>query len=277
VSGRDGLVRTDRSLDRRRSLLITACTTVAVVAGVGAIGIAVAQPSATTANRSSGARSPAPSPVGALEPRAPIATEQTDAPSTVEAPPPATTTTHHTSAVSQLTRPGVPVRLDISIPSANHPHGVHTAITSHHLNPDGTLFVPDDPTEVAWARDDVAPGSPRGTAILVSHINYVINGQTVAGAFADLAEYGQKAVGRHFRVHLADGRTLVYQILFAREYHKEQLAAQPQLRRLLYDQTQAFGRGTGRLLLVSCGGPFDPNSGEYEDNVFLYALPVAVG
>jgi hypothetical protein len=28
------------------------------------------------------------------------------------------------------------------------------------------------------------------------------------------------------------------------------------------------------LLLVSCGGAFDNSTGEYEGNVFLYALPI---
>jgi hypothetical protein len=70
-----------------------------------------------------------------------------------------------------------------------------------------------------------------------------------------------------------------YQIQAGREYDKDQLASDPALRADLYDQTKQFGaKGkppTSRLLLVSCGGAFDNASGEYEDNVFLYALPVA--
>jgi len=179
----------------------------------------------------------------------------------------------------QTQSPGVPVAIDIPFPSANHPSGVHTGVSSHPLNPDGSLFVPADPRAVSWASQDAAPGSARGTAILTSHINYVIDGQTVAGAFVDLADYARTALGKRFSVLLADGRRLNYQIVAGREYHKEQLGADPALRTALYNQNDSYGKPgrapSGRLLLVSCGGPFDPNSGEYEDNVFLYALPVA--
>jgi len=175
---------------------------------------------------------------------------------------------------STASRPGVPVSIDIPIRSTNHRKGLHAAITAHALNPDRTLYVPPDPEQIAWASDDAMPGSSRGTAILVSHVNYVIDGRTVAGAFADLAEYVDHGIGRIITLHLADGRTLRYRIQGGREYSKTDLAQHPQLRRVLYDQSHAYGTGTGRLLLVSCGGNFDPNTGEYEDNVFVYALPV---
>lgn len=171
--------------------------------------------------------------------------------------------------------PGVPVAVRIPVASAHHPKGMSAPVSAHHLNADGSLFVPADPRAVSWASQDAAPGSARGTTILVSHVDYVIGGRTVPGAFADLAEYARTAVGRPVFVRLADGRTLRYRIVRGVEYPKGQLAAHPELRRTLFDQTSSFGRGTGRLLLVSCGGEFDAVTGEYADNVFLYALPAA--
>ncbi|MGN6607014.1 MAG: class F sortase [Jatrophihabitans sp.] len=181
-----------------------------------------------------------------------------------------------TSAPAPTPAPGVPVAISIPWASANHPHGVHARIGAHDLEPNGALYVPADPRDVSWARQDAMPGAATGTAILTSHIDYVIDGRTVAGAFADLAEYAHDAIGRRFTVTLADGRTLAYRVTAGREYRKDQLAADPSLRRALFDQTSAFGpasRPSGRLLLVSCGGAFDPDTGSYEDNVFLYALP----
>ena len=171
----------------------------------------------------------------------------------------------------------MPVLIDIPFASSNHPDGVHATIGAHPLNPDRTLFVPPDPADVAWASEDARPGADHGTAILVSHVNFVVNGRTVPGAFADLAEYGRTAVGKELSLRLAGGRTLRYRIVAAHEYRKDELAAHPSLRGVLYDQSRAYGPAdhpSGRLLLVSCGGPFDPVSGNYEDNVFLYALPV---
>jgi hypothetical protein len=180
--------------------------------------------------------------------------------------------------VAPVFRPGVPVALHIPIKTPNHPHGVDARVTANRLNPDGTLHVPADPTTVSWAKQDVAPGSSHGTTILTSHINYVINGQLVIGALSDLAVYAKQAIGKTFSVRLADKRMLRYRIVAGREYTKDQLAASPGLREELYNQRKVYGSDanpSGRLLLVSCGGAFDAYTGEYQDNVFLYALPVS--
>ena len=173
--------------------------------------------------------------------------------------------------------PGVPVGLDIPIPSPAHPGGVHARITSNRLNPDGTLYVPSDPETVSWANEDAKAGASHGTTILTSHINFVINGQLVIGALSDLAWYAQHSIGRQVSLRLADGRVMKYRIVAGREYSKDQLAGNDALRAELYDQSKVYGspdRPSGRLLLVSCGGAFDQYTGEYEDNVFLYLLPV---
>ena len=170
---------------------------------------------------------------------------------------------------------GVPVELVIPFPSSNHPEGVVAPISADPLTADGDLFVPEDPRALSWAMQDAAPGAPRGTAILVGHVNYVVDGELVRGALSDLEEYAVEHVGSTFTVVLEDGRRLDYRITGAEQYDKDQLAARPELRRALYDQESAFGAGTGRLVLVSCGGEFDRRTGNYEDNVFVFALPVA--
>lgn len=174
-------------------------------------------------------------------------------------------------------RSGVPVQLEIPIASSNHPRGVTAPISADPLTDSGDLFVPSDPRTVSWVSDDAAPGSGRGTAIMVGHVNYVVDGALVRGALSDLAEYAVEHVGATFTVVLADGRRLVYEITGGEQYDKDELAARPELRRALYDQESAFGPGAGtdRLVLVSCGGAFDARTGNYEDNVFLFALPVA--
>lgn len=173
----------------------------------------------------------------------------------------------------------IPVTIDIPFSSGNYPDGVHATVTSNPLNADGTLFVPDDPKTVSWANQDAAPGDTVGTVILTSHVNFVIDGSLVVGAFADLAEYARNSVGQRFTVTMSTGKKITYQVTAGREYSKDQLAGNDALRKELYDQSKSYGAPgkprTSRLLLVSCGGAFDNASGEYEDNVFLYALPVA--
>lgn len=175
--------------------------------------------------------------------------------------------------------PGVPVAIDIPFVSTHYPDGMHAVVTSNKLLPGGGLYVPDNPKTVSWADEDAAPGSARGTVILTSHVNFVVDGSLVIGAFADLAEYARDQIGKQITLTLTDGRVLHYEIEAGREYNKDQLAASPALRADLYNQTAQYGapgapKGS-RLLLVSCGGAFDNKTGEYEDNVFLYALPVA--
>jgi len=196
-------------------------------------------------------------------------------------------TAAHTSNPNVVTKtvtvhaapPGVPVSIDIPFVSSHYPDGLHALVTSNGLRGDGGLYVPDNPKTVSWANQDAAPGAARSTVILTSHINFVLNGSLVIGAFADLTDYARNDIGKQITVTLADGRVMRYQIVAGREYNKQQLADSPALRADLYNQTAQYGADgqphTSRLLLVSCGGAFDNATGEYEDNVFLYALPVA--
>lgn len=173
-------------------------------------------------------------------------------------------------------RAGAPVRLEIPFASSNHPEGVVATVSSDPLTEAGDLFVPPDPRTVSWAREDAAPGAGRGTAILVGHVNSVVDGELVRGALSDLAEYAVEHVGEEFTVVLDDGRELTYRITGGVQYDKDELAARPELREELYDQRSVFGPapGSGRLVLVSCGGAFDRATGNYADNLFVFALPV---
>lgn len=249
---------TDRRHRLGRLLLIGVSLALLVTGGVTVLRLAAGTPSAASGRS------------------APVSGAAAAIPAT--ASPAETATSPHAAApATAAAKPGVPIRIDIPIGSAHHPTGVRARITAHPLNADRTLYVPPDPTEVAWASQDAMPGSARGTAILVSHVNFVVHGRTVAGAFADLAQYARTAIGKRLTLTLGDGRTLTYRIVAGREYPKDELAGDPALRKRLYDQSSAFGparRPSGRLLLVSCGGDFDPTTGAYDDNVFLYALPV---
>jgi len=253
-------VLTDQGLRRRAAVIL-------ISVGMAAAGLTLARHSAGEALGEPSAGS------GALP--AALVGSPAAGPST---PPTATTAapTHSVGAAVVRAKPGVPVSVTIAAPSTNHPQGVHARVISHGLNADGSLYIPADPRTVSWSSDDAAPGSSRGTVILTSHINYVIDGQTVAGAFADLAEYARHAIGKQITLRLADGRVLRYRIVAGRQYTKDQLSSDPHLRTVLYNQSRVYGpaqRLGSRLLLVSCGGPFDPDTGEYADNVFLYALP----
>jgi hypothetical protein len=244
-----------------RRAIIALASTVLLVAG----GILAVRSSATDRSGPDAGRSALPSDIrGRTSSASTPASVSTSTPDQRSSPPVAT--------------PVIPVAIDIPISSTHYPQGVHARVMSHPLNADNSLYVPADPEVLNWASNDAAPGADHGTAIITGHVNYVIDGHLVIGALADLGEYAKSSIGSIITVHAKSGPTLRYRIIAGREYSKDELAGSPSLRTSLYNQTAVYGpdsHPTGRLLLVSCGGAFDPATGEYEDNVFLYALPVS--
>ena len=100
----------------------------------------------------------------------------------------------------------------------------------------------------------------KGTAVLASHINY--NG--VQGTFARI---GTLKPGDSIRVwgrfNARQQKKVTFRVTAVRTYHKTALPY-----RQIFDQKIA-----GRLALVTCGGPFDASTGNYLDNIVVYAVP----
>jgi hypothetical protein len=124
------------------------------------------------------------------------------------------------------------------------------------IAPDGQLEVPDE-TEVGWYRLGAAPGQP-GATVLAAHVSwrdspgpFVRLSEVEPGAFVDLA--------------LADGTSRRYQVVERAQYGKLML---PQA---------AIWRTTGpeTLVLITCGGAFNPDIRRYADNIVVTAVPVA--
>src|SRR5262249_35818840 len=71
------------------------------------------------------------------------------------------------------------------------------------------------------------------------------------------------AAGDRVEVTTAGGRTFAYRVVSVRSYLKRLLPA---------DVFSVHGRP--RLVLVTCGGPFDQAAGHYRDNIVVTAVPV---
>jgi hypothetical protein len=120
----------------------------------------------------------------------------------------------------------------------------------------GVLDVPPDIDRVGWWRDGAAPGAATGTILLGGHVDSARRG---AGAF-----YALKGARRGDTITLRSegGTTRSYRVTSMRRVRK---AALP---------TGIFTRkGERRLVLVTCGGPFDTASRRYRDNVIVTAVP----
>ena len=216
---------------------------------------------------------------GALRPAKHSATAVTI---TVTVPaPPATPPTTPTSSTTPHASPplGVPVRIIV----ASHQL---TADISAHPFVNQAVYVPSDPQDVSWTDGEkfaAAPYAPAGTILLTSHINFIIDGQDVAGAFWDLADY---KVGQTVLLAMRDGRTASYRVARAPVLkHKGWLAEHPQFWAQLLDPSKTYGFTGGprgaRLVLVSCGGNLEeiqtPNGpvGDYQSNVFVELWPTS--
>jgi hypothetical protein len=120
----------------------------------------------------------------------------------------------------------------------------------------GVMDVPLNPRTVGWWSGGAAPGADHGSVVIVGHINY-------AGTAGALGVLPRARPGDVVELH-DGGRTVRYRMVAVHSYPKT--SGIP---------ADAFSTtGPARLVLITCGGPFDPNTGNYLDNIVGYAQPL---
>jgi hypothetical protein len=120
----------------------------------------------------------------------------------------------------------------------------------------GVLGVPEDIERTGWWKDGQAPGATTGSILIAGHVDSAKAG---AGAFFHLVEARR---GDIVEVTAADGKTFRYRVTSTRRMLKADLPLD------VWSQT-----GPARLMLVTCGGPFDSSIGRYRDNIVVTAVP----
>jgi hypothetical protein len=121
----------------------------------------------------------------------------------------------------------------------------------------GVLGVPLQIARTGWWRDGSQPTDRSGAVLVAGHVDRAGVGP---GAFFRLR---QAKPGDRVELVTQSGRTVVYQVTSVKQYPK---AALP---------TVVWSRkGRPRLVLVTCGGPFNRETGHYRDNIVVTALPV---
>ena len=120
----------------------------------------------------------------------------------------------------------------------------------------GELDVPVDIRRTGWWRDGAAPGDPNGAVLIGGHVD---SARSDPGAFFRLKD---ASAGDRVQVVTAGG-VKAYRVVSVRRMPK---AALP---------TDIWSlKGRARLVLVACGGAFDPAAGHYKDNIVVTAVPV---
>jgi hypothetical protein len=133
--------------------------------------------------------------------------------------------------------------------------GVDALVQPVLPGPDQQLSVPESPSVVGWWSAGAAPGSRHGTVVLAGHVDTRSAGPGALFQVADLQPDDPLEI-------ISEHSTTRYRIAAVRSYSKAALPAD------VFDRT-----GHPRLVLITCGGPFNDSTHEYEHNIVAYAVP----
>jgi hypothetical protein len=126
--------------------------------------------------------------------------------------------------------------------------------------PSGALQIPLNPKVAGWWRYGAKPGARVGTAIIAGHINYA----GVEGALARIGTLNPGDLVYVYGLVAGQQKRIEFRVTGVRTYVKKTLPYKE-----IFSQQVA-----GRLVVVTCGGPFDASTGNYLDNIVAYAVPV---
>ncbi|MGY1680586.1 class F sortase [Geodermatophilus sp. SYSU D01176] len=131
--------------------------------------------------------------------------------------------------------------------------GVTSDVMELGLQRDGSMEVPPGGYPVGWYERSPTPGQ-LGPAVLAGHVDWA--GEP--GAFAGLDEL---LPGDTVEVDRADGSTAVFLVDRVEEHAKDAFPGDA-----VYGDLDHAG-----LRLITCGGAFDEGTGDYADNVVVFA------
>jgi hypothetical protein len=128
-------------------------------------------------------------------------------------------------------------------------------VRSVGLQENGQLEIPDE-TEIGWYKYGATAGHP-GSTVLAAHVNW-------RGSQGPFSKLGSVEPGDQIEVALNDGTTRNYQVTERTMYGKLEL---PKAR---------IWRNTGpeELVLITCGGEFNPEIHSFKSNIVVYAVPI---
>jgi len=151
----------------------------------------------------------------------------------------------------------VPKRVEpqhIAIPDLD----ISLNVTPLGLNASGGMDLPGNAHLAAWYRYGAVPGNDGGAALIAAHVGDA-NG---LGPFASL---GYAKAGTAVTVSLSDGTKEKFVIVDVARVSKRNI-----------DVAKTLADARGMLVLVTCGGRWNPKAGHYEDNVLAWALPLDI-
>lgn len=146
--------------------------------------------------------------------------------------------------------PGRPRRLQIS------GSGIDMPVTPVGVNGVGEMAMPDHPDTIGWYKYGPEPGASAGSAVLAGHVDSRRYG------VGPLAELRSVRAGDRIVITTTTGR-VSFRVATVQVIAKPHVAL-----------AAVFARaGTPVLRILTCGGPYLPAEGGYQDNVVVTAVP----
>ena len=203
-------------------------------------------------------------------PQPPLSAVASPEPTTYQAPAPPTTTLaprptatskppRSATALPKIVGPVLPASQpsSLSIPAIN----VQSSLLNLGQTAQGSLEVPapgPDYNKAAWYRHSPTPGA-LGPAVILGHVDSKEDGPSVFYRLGSLRR------GDTVRVTRADRSVAVFAVDSVQRFQKSAFPTQ-----LVYGNTNHAA-----LRLITCGGPFDRDTGSYSDNIVVMARLVS--
>ncbi|MBA4247169.1 MAG: hypothetical protein C0444_02595 [Microbacterium sp.] len=141
--------------------------------------------------------------------------------------------------------------------------GIDMRVDTQGLEPNGDMSLPVSPFRAGWYEYAAAPNSPSGATVLAAHVDSLAEGR---GPFAELRNI---AVGTEAVIVDASGVRHTYIVTAVERIEKGAVPWGSYFSLI----------GEPRLVLITCGGEYDPGFGggvgRYEDNYIVTAEKVS--
>ena len=138
------------------------------------------------------------------------------------------------------------------------PSGATAPVVAAGVASDGALLIPDNPRDVGYWTGGSHPGEQFGNVVIAGHVDSAKYG---LGVLAGLKGVPAGAV---LELRAGDQR-LRYRVTGSQTVPQQSLATNDQVFRQ---------DGPPGLVVITCGGPFDPVRHRYQDNLIVTAVPI---
>jgi Sortase domain len=153
----------------------------------------------------------------------------------------------------------IPARPAVFVPTrVVLPDGTGAPVVPVGLHADGSLVVPPDVRTVGWWTGGSKAGEAYGSVVLAGHVDSATQG---IGVFAELR-------------HLAPDQVVAVDGGAEQARYRIVSAIRVPQAHISQDAGIFSVDGEPRLVLITCGGPFDPVRHRYQDNLVVVATPV---